>query len=307
MKNKIKIYLIAATIVLAVSLIVFGCSVFAASPGRITWLIAGFDDAAENTDVLCIVDLDFATGLINVLQIPRDTYFNFGDSQNKINQFFPAIRSKGLTRHSAMHALCDTLEKNLAVSIDGYIGITTQTFTDAVSYLGGLFVESEGDIELLSDGGKPLLSLEKGENHLSPQQALILARYRSGYARGDLERLDAQKLLITGFYKTVVKAGGYGVLANMLLSLDGVVSDISLSQIVPLIGRMPSISDMTVSVNRLPGEAVQDAGGLWYYVINKRGSVDLLRLCAAFDEENFDPDRVFLKKENKKFSDIYYS
>ncbi len=307
MKNKMKIYAAVVIIVLIMSVVAFGSSVFATSPGRMTCLVAGFDDAAENTDVLCIVDFNFNTGDINVFQIPRDTYFKSGVSQNKINQIFPAIRSRGVTRHSAMRVLSETVEKHLAIDLDGYVGITTEAFKDAISYLGGMYVDSDRDIELLSDDGTSLVRLTRGENHLDPERALLLARYRSGYTRGDLDRLDAQKLLIQGFYKTIVRAGGYKTLANMLLSLDGVVSDISLAQVVPLIGRVPNISGMRVSVSTLPGKALQDIGGLWYYVLNKRGTANLLRSCASFDENGFDPEGLFLKKDDKKFSDIYYS
>ena len=305
MKNTIKIFAVILVIAVASALLAMGESVFAVSTGRLTCLVAGLDDAAENTDVLSIVDIDFATDTVKVLQIPRDTYFNLGKSQNKINQIFPTLRAEGASKQRAMRTLCEALEENLALEIDGYIGITTQAFKDAVAFLGGIYVDPKNDVELLYNDGRVALRLLKGENHLSPDQALLLARYRSGYARGDLDRLDAQKLLIHGFYKTIIRNGGYKTLAGMLLSLSGVTSNISLSQVVPLIGRIPDISGMTVTATTVPGEAVADARGIWYYSLNRRRAIELLRGCSTFDEEKFDTKRLFLNSEDIKFSNIY--
>ena len=56
------------------------------------YLIAGFDDAAENTDVLFTIGYEKSTNTTKIAQIPRDTYVNFGASQNKINQYFATKR-----------------------------------------------------------------------------------------------------------------------------------------------------------------------------------------------------------------------
>ena len=305
MKNTIKILAVIIVISLTTAVVAIKDSVFAASSGKLTCLVVGFDDAAENTDVLSIVDFDFIADTIKVFQIPRDTYFNFGGFQNKINQIFPSLRATGLSKQRAMRSLCETLKEHLAIDIDGYIGITTQAFKDAIAFFGGIYVDSDRDIELLSDDGDSLLRLLRGENHLSSDQALLLARYRLGYVRGDLDRLDAQKLLIYGFYKTVVRCGGYKMLASMLLFLSGVTTDISLSQVVPLLGRIPDISGMTVTATIIPGEAVADTRGIWYYSLNRRKAIDTLRSCSTFDEEKFDSKRLFFKSDDIKFSNIY--
>ena len=305
MKSSIKILAVLLVIGAVVAVLAFGDSVFAASPGRMTCLVAGLDDAAENTDVLSVVEFDFAADSIKVIQIPRDTYFNSGRSQNKINQIFSSLRADGASRHRAMKVLAEALTESLGIKIDGYVGITTQAFKDSVAFFGGIYVDSPKKTELLYDDGSTALHLMKGENHLSPDQALLLARYRSGYIRGDLDRLEAQRLLIRGFYKTVVRNGGYKKLAAMLISLSGLTTNVSLTQVVPLIGRVPDISGMTVTVEIMPGEAVADARGIWYYSLNRRGAIDLLCTYSTFDEEKFDTKRLFLNEEDEKFSIIY--
>ena len=62
---------------------------------RYVYLVAGFDEVAENTDVLFTVSYDANTNTGYVAQIPRDTYYNFGKSQNKINQIYATLISEG--------------------------------------------------------------------------------------------------------------------------------------------------------------------------------------------------------------------
>ena len=305
MKFAIKIFAVILIVAVTLALIMLGSSAFAASSGHFTCLVAGLDDAAENTDVLSVVDFDFSLDAVKVYQIPRDTYFNFGTAQNKINQLFPAFRSGGASKHRAMRSLTERLEEQLAVKLDGYIAITADAFKGAVAFLGGIYVDAEDEVELLSNDGRVLLHLNIGENLLSADQAFLLARYRSGYARADLDRLDAQKLLINGFYKTVMRKGGYKALASMMLSLDGVTSNISLTKIVRLIGDTPDISGMTVTSVTMPGKALADSNGIWYYCLNRRRTVEQLRNIPTFDEEGFDKNRLFLKSDDKIFSKVY--
>ena len=55
-------------------------------------LFFGLDDAAMNTDVICFASFDPENNTIAFVQLPRDTYYNFGGTQNKINQLYPKLR-----------------------------------------------------------------------------------------------------------------------------------------------------------------------------------------------------------------------
>jgi LCP family protein required for cell wall assembly len=307
MQKTVKVFAVIFIIAFVSAILAFGESVFASSPSRLTCLLAGFDDAAENTDVLSIVDFDFSANAINVIQIPRDTYFHFGNAQNKINQVFPTLRAAGKSKHRALRSLTETVGEALTIPIDAYVGITTGALFDAITSLGGVYIDTDKDITLKSQDGKVLLQLNKGENFLSAEQALTLIRYRSGYVRADLDRLDAQKLFIRGLYKTILQNGGYKTLAITLLSLDSVTTNISLAQIVSRMGRTPDISGMTIEINTIKGAAVQDNRGIWYYSLNRRGAIEMLKGFATFETEAFDKKRSFLKADDKNFSNIYNS
>ena len=67
-----------------------------------TYLVAGIDDVAENTDVLILASYNIANSTSTIVHIPRDTLCKYGERYCKINSIFPYERSKGHTRQEAM-------------------------------------------------------------------------------------------------------------------------------------------------------------------------------------------------------------
>ena len=62
-------------------------SLFAKAEGSdsYTYLVLGLDDANKNTDAILIAHYNGEANTVTMLQIPRDTYCNYGRGQNKIN------------------------------------------------------------------------------------------------------------------------------------------------------------------------------------------------------------------------------
>ena len=272
-----------------------------------TYLLVGYDDAAENTDTICIANFNFDKNEINVLQIPRDTYYGFGHSQNKINQFYSYERAKGSAPNSAMRSLASSLSKHLSLKIDGFMGISTDSFEKIISAIGGIYVDAESDFSITDSEGNLLLSLAKGENFITSRQAMILARHRASYKRGDLQRMDAQKMLIKGLYKTLGRGIDYKSLPALISSADGIVTDMSVIQILSLLRLARAEQGMSVSVQTLPGEAVVGKNGISYYVMNRANAARIFNNYFSVSEEHFDAERIFNNPSAEEFSRIYYN
>ena len=69
------------------------------------FLVAGMDDAAENTDVLSVININSSDKRLNYIQIPRDTYCNLDVYRNKINHVYSTARASGMTANEAMERL----------------------------------------------------------------------------------------------------------------------------------------------------------------------------------------------------------
>ena len=272
---------------------------FLSSKQDITFLVCGVDDAAENTDVLCIVNYNKVTGGFNVYQIPRDTYIDGG----RINGIYPSLLARGYSDSAALKELCQIISSTFSVNIDGYVGITTQTFQQFVSNMGGIYVTLDEDITLKDNDNE--LTLLRGENLLGPKEALYFIRYRTGYIRGDLQRMEMQRIFMKGLYDTAVNRLTYRMLVKVAVNSKGVITNISPVSLATIVTKKKSHTAPGVSAQTLPGEALLAENGAWYYVISRRPCIDVLSASFKIKESDFDHDRR-LVGDRESFKKIYY-
>lgn len=273
-------------------------------PERATVLCAGFDEAAKNTDVLMLITLDPQQKAITVLQIPRDTYFSSDTVQSKINQLYPAYREAGQDKNAAMAHLAKEISSTFGVTIDHYAALDLSSIAYLVDRLGGLTVNIPADIPM-GDGGLLLA----GERTLNGEEALAFIRHRSGYANGDLARVDAQKLLLVSAYKKLKNDLSLTDLAVLIPDLyKKITTDMTVSrQISIAYSYVRARSGYTVRLVTLPGEATRAdrSTGTWYYIVNKKGACEVLGnyfLLSAFDK-----DARLTDKGRSHFMAIYES
>ena len=184
--------------------------------------------------------------------------------------------------------------------------ITRQTAGDPPA--GALQVDTDSRSGSGADEhGDNAFSLDAGDNLLNGEKAEIFVRYRKGYALGDLARIDAQKIFISGLYKTITERIGYSeILRVIAVASDGVITDFSVSDIISMLfNKKGSIDGITLKYVTLPGEALQDESGLWYYVLNKKSATEVVEKYLMVENADFDTNNVFVKKDNMLFNNIY--
>ncbi len=272
------------------------------SRDRYTFLILGLDRASALTDVMILAEVDFENESVFLLQIPRDTYAEYSNSHKKLN--------------SAMHclgggeALCDFLSNALCIDIDGYCAFDLDAFSEAVDAVGGVEIDIPYDMEYTDPYQGLKIKLKAGHQVLDGERAEQFVRYRAGYVRGDLDRLDAQKLFLAALFTQVSEnltpASALRLLAVML---DDINTNISFPKFISLASLAFSLEGEDISMMTLAGEDVRSGSGAWYYVISKSAAYSVFSEYMGVDAsiENFDRDGVFLNSSNESFSEIYYS
>ncbi len=273
----------------------------------ITYLFAGYDDAAENTDSIILANYSYATNTISFLQIPRDTFIKdapFG----KINSLFPHERNKGKDQSSAMLSFRQQLADVLGIEITSHVGYSTKTFKDLIDAIGGVNVYLTKDISVKDSSGNTILDLPAGDNLLLGDDALLFVRARSEYIRGDLGRVDAQKLFISAFIKKLQEDITVADIFSAFIScktgwiLDAKIGDflkiLSLNQ-----GRLKNIK---VNFATIPGEAVADSGGIWYYSISRKPAEIMLDELDFYRSSALDIKGKLLKPNEDNFAEIYF-
>jgi len=155
-------------------------------------------------DVIRAIRVDFKAQRVTVLAFPRDLWVkipevrdNLGTNRQKLNTAY-FFGNPGL--HYWDHPsegpglLAQTLERNFGLTADHYLAVSMNVFVEIVDALGGLdiYLEEEIDGRYSYDQSKRLY-FPAGQNHLTGEQALTLARNRKGSV---FNRMDYQNLVI---------------------------------------------------------------------------------------------------------------
>lgn len=284
MKKIIRFILFFPLLALIVSLFFANCQGKGADFNRFTCLVAGYDEAAENTDVLFLLSYEKRKNEISFIQIPRDSFSEYRGSYGKINRIYSYERAAGKSSDEALKSLTAAVEGYFGIELDASVSLSFGAFLRLVDLMGGVYINVPESVELTS---LPI-KLSYGENLLSGEEALKLVRARSSYPTGDLGRLDTQKLFLEGLFHTAFERLDAKKLAKLVLTRDEEISvNANLFELSSLILR--EFNDMRyadVSLLTLPG-APCEYGGTSYYVINRHAASDAVSkyIGGSFDTE----------------------
>lgn len=261
-------------------------------------LVTGRDRVSALTDVIMLACFDPAAERICVLQIPRDTYAFYGDGRyRKIN---------GAQKELGEDGLRVLLENALGIEIDGYLSLDLDAFGKSVDALGGVEIELDAPLRY-SDPSQDLhIDLDSGRQTLDGKQAEMLVRYRSGYLRGDLDRLDVQKKFLAALFDTLrakVSVANAYELASALLG--EVSTDVNLALCTALALEALKLDKSRLLFCTLPGEdIVSRKSGASFYVMAKSPTQRLLAEY-FYAEGELDEEKIFLNSSDRDFLEIY--
>ena len=273
---------------------------------RYVFLVAGFDEAAENTDVLFTVSYDAKASEARVAQIPRDTYFNFGKVQNKINQIYASKISEGSSQRKAFEEASGEIARAFGAEFDGFFGITIATFKKLVDAIGGVDITLNEDKIINLEGDEQII-LKRGNNHINGELAEQFVRFRSGYAMGDLGRIDAQKIFLNALFSKALSGMNLPTIIKVASIVDKeVITDVKLYDFVNVfIDIINSKGDKKAFYATVPGEPAENDKGLSFYVLNRKSSAEIASKY-MFANGEFDYNNKFVDLSNENFKDIYY-
>ena len=263
------------------------------------FLLAGSDATSGLCDVLMLISIDRVSHEVFVLQLPRDTYANYTEkSYRKLNG---AVAELG-----GMDRFAEFLSRSLGVSIDRTIHLSPSAFRTVVDTLGGVEIELPYDLNYDDPAQGLSIHLKAGTQTLDGAKAEQFVRYRSGYAKGDLDRIDAQKLFLSALFRKVSTLGVLEV-ASLAMKMRGEVdTDLDASDIFALASELIKLSPERVFFVTAPGApAVAEQSGASYYVLSAPAMAELLSRYFGADEGSFDTERVFLNERYESFRKIY--
>lgn len=160
-----------------------------------TFLLVGTDQGNGNADTIMVASYDVANGKVGVLSIPRDTLVDVSRTVKKIN---------GAYGYGGVEQVMDEVSDLVGFQIDHYIAVDLRAFVAIVDAVGGV----DFYVPVTMDYDDPLQDLhihfQQGMQHLNGEEALLVARFRSGYSNQDIGRIETQQALLTALAKKVL-------------------------------------------------------------------------------------------------------
>lgn len=204
-------------------------------------LILGIEGKAR-TDVIIYISFDPKFNSLDIISIPRDTYYyekgyESGD-QRKINAAYGRRKEKG-----SMEAVGEILG---GVPINNYVSLEYEGVEAIIDALGGIEIEVPCHMEV---GG---IEINEGLQTLDGKQALQFLRFRKGYRDGDLGRILVQQKFID---KAINKLFSSDFLEIIKVSYGSIKTNMSIEEIIAHAKHMKGIKKENISMKILPGKA----------------------------------------------------
>lgn len=232
---------------------------------RVNFLILGVEGELR-TDTIIFVSFDIETKELDMISIPRDTYFREkgyerGD-QKKINAAYGRKKEKGSMK---------TIEKILGVPIHHYVSVDFKGVEEIVDIIGGVEVNAPCDMEV---GG---IKISKGSQTLNGEQAIDFVRFRKKYPNGDLGRVEVQQQFVKSAIK---KSLGLNLPRVIKKSFKYIKTDMTLKDILYYGLQARSVKIDKISMQILPGTPkYKEVGGIWwsYYFYDQSKTKEMMK------------------------------
>ena len=244
-------------------------------PSRTNVLILGVDHF-NLADVIIVGSFERDTGNIHLLHIPRDTFIQMPQERiehaSANNLWFPshgmmkinAIRSWG--RDLGVLYMQEQLSETLGIEFHYFVEIRLDAFRDVVDLIGGVEIEIPRRMSYHDPENGVHIEIPAGIVWLDGNMAEGFVRYRSGYADGDIGRINAQQQFMIQLFRQALRRETVmnDPIGLARIGLSHVQTDIGLDLLryIPYIG---NLSPDRIFTETLPGNErrVQNVGSVW--------------------------------------------
>jgi LCP family protein required for cell wall assembly len=221
------------------------------------------------TDTIMIASLDPDTKKVDIISVPRDTYYErdgYATSYLKINAVMETEGVKGAAE--AVHNVLQGIPINYYAVID-YDGV--KKIVDAI---GGVEIDVPMNMKYTSKKQNLYIDLKKGKQTLDGDHAVQFLRYRKGYNEGDIGRVNAQQM----FVKEAIKQSLGLNLPNVAKTVaENVKSDLNLRAILYLASKAGGMSGDNLNSYMLPGRSGEISGsGLSFWLSGEPEEVETM-------------------------------
>ena len=227
---------------------------------RVNVLLLGVNGGM--TDTIMLVSFDQDAKHVDVISIPRDTYYErdgaTSEAAKKINA---AYKDNPVNTAKAVSEIL------LGIPINYYAVIEYDGVKNIVDAMGGvpMNITVKGGMHYKDPYDTPplVIDIPEGEQVLDGEHAVQFLRYRKGYAMGDLGRVEAQQEFVRSAFKQCLSFDLPKIAKTVFENVD---SDITIGVALNLATKAIGISGDAITTYTLPVDIQQEAP---YYVFPK--------------------------------------
>ena len=221
---------------------------------RVNVLLLGVEHQ-NLSDTMIFASFDPETKKLDMMSIPRDTYFHesgYDDGGNrKLNAKHARSGPTGVKR---------AVEDILGVPIDYYVSVKYEGVKDIVDTLGGVEMDVPFNMKYQDPTDNPPLyiNIPKGKQILNGEKAIQFLRYRKsndgkqGYRDGDLGRVKAQQEFLKSAAK---KALGFKLPWVINKGFKNIRTDMELGEMLDFVPYVKGFNVENIDAITLPGSA----------------------------------------------------
>ncbi len=245
---------------------------------RVNVLLLGLND--NLTDTIMVASFDTKAKHVDVISIPRDTYYHReghnGAGEDKINA---AYRGNPVNTAKAVS------EVLLGMPINYYAIIEYDGVKNIVDAMGGVPMNIEFDMKYKDPYDDPplIINIPKGEQVLDGEHAVQFLRYRKGYLEGDLGRVKAHQEFVKSAFRQCI---GFELPKIAKTVFKNVDSDVSIGTVTMLATKAVGISRDDIETYMLPGTPQDHAP--WYVIPDAEGTADMIKTIYSIEEKTTD-------------------
>lgn len=243
---------------------------------EIVFLMMGVDSKdvkkskGTRTDTLMLFKVNFETGKINILSLPRDTRVLVKGKEDKLNHAH-AYGGTNLTVR--------TVEDFLGIDLNYYVKVDYRAVREIVTAIGGVEIDVPQRMKYSDPTANPPLKidLQKGLQILDGNQAHDFLRFRSGYAEGDLGRIKAQQYFMKELIKQTLKPKNILKLPKLVETyFDYVETNIPMKTVLKGVGAAKNIDTENMETNTITGTNKR-IGGLDYLIYDRDATKQIVQ------------------------------
>lgn len=284
---------------------------------KYNFLVLGHDRAANLADVILLISFDTEKCALTLMQIPRDTFLDYGGSHYKINSMFSSAYNQTDEESKnrdldAVRAFATTLEETLCVKIHYATVMDLDGFGAIVDAIGGVNMNVPFDMKYPDKAQGLNINLKKGQQTLNGDQAEQFVRFRSDYVQGDIGRGDAQKLFMTAFIQSLKNNLSIGTVSEIVNAVyEHVDTELSVTDMIYFGKKVLGLELSNVTMLTLPGTSKTSANsGASYYVLNRAAAMNVIDqhyniYDFPINDDIFDRNQSFCNTTDSEMEEAY--